>query len=627
MEKNFMDIRRAGKRNRRRQLRFVQGVLFGLAMWLGCRNLMLVRAAEGTIHFGSESYVWTNGEVCPLGVYFEGDIAVSSYSVCLEYDSAALEYLDGADRTEGNLLWVEGGGGETGYKRMLHFQPLTEGETGVQILSAEGIGIITAEDGTVAEEAFVVGQLARAPIVIQKKGSSRLSELAVGAAEGMEEFSPDVLEYHIQVAYETERLEIEYETEDEEADVILSAEDLALGNNVVTLTVQGVREEPLVYTLYVERKEEPAAAETDHTGTGDGNSTVHPAEPPERKKEEGDGERVKLQENGETNAGNRKADDLETMAPDDAEVDTDGDAKLRPALLAALILVSLMALFYGSELIKQWKKEKKPAAKRKKRKSSALKMINLEKKVIEVRHVTMEFRLARDEASSLKEYVIRSVKRQNHYQILRALDDVSFEVKQGEVVGIIGTNGSGKSTLLKIIAGVLLPTKGEVVVDKRKVQILTLGTGFDMELTARENVYLNGAIIGYSKEYIDEKFEEIVAFAELEGFMDERMKNFSSGMVSRLGFAIATVQDSADILILDEVLSVGDMFFKEKSEARIREMIHSGATVLIVSHSSSVIRKNCDTAVWIERGVLQMVGKPELVCGAYEQRGRRNETA
>lgn len=129
-----------------------------------------------------------------------------------------------------------------------------------------------------------------------------------------------------------------------------------------------------------------------------------------------------------------------------------------------------------------------------------MKMINLEKKVIEVRHVTMEFRLARDEASSLKEYVIRSVKRQNHYQILRALDDVSFEVKQGEVVGIIGTNGSGKSTLLKIIAGVLLPTKGEVVVDKRKVQILTLGTGFDMELTARENVYLNGAIIGYSKE-------------------------------------------------------------------------------------------------------------------------------
>lgn len=626
MVKNFMDIRRAGKRNRRQRLRFVLGVACGLVMWLGCRNLMLVRAAEGTVHFGSESYVWTKGEVCPLGVYFEGDIAVSSYSICLEYDPAALEYLDGADRTEGNLLWIEGGGGETGYKRMLHFRPLAEGETGVQILSAEGIGSVTAEDGTVMEEAFVVGSLARAPIVMQKKGSSRLLDLAVGSAEGMEAFSPDVLEYHMQVSYETERLEIEYETEDEEADVILSAVDLALGSNVVTLTVQGVREEPLVYTLYVERKEEQAAAETDHAGTGDGNDAAYSAVTPEGKKEE-DGERIKIQENGEEDAGNRKADDLAVVAPDDTEADADGNAKLKPALLAALIFVSLMAVFYGLVLIKQWKKKRKPAAKRKKRKNGALKMINLEKKVIEVRHVTMEFRLAQDEASSLKEYVIRSVKRQNHYQILRALNDVSFEVKQGEVVGIIGTNGSGKSTLLKIIAGVLQPTKGEVIVDKRKVQILTLGTGFDMELTARENVYLNGAIIGYSKEYIDEKFEEIVAFAELEGFMDERMKNFSSGMVSRLGFAIATIQDSADILILDEVLSVGDMFFREKSEARIREMIHSGSTVLIVSHSSGVIRKNCDTAVWIERGVLQMVGKPEVVCGAYEQRGRRNETA
>ena len=186
---------------------------------------------------------------------------------------------------------------------------------------------------------------------------------------------------------------------------------------------------------------------------------------------------------------------------------------------------------------------------------------------------------------------------------------------------MIGTNGSGKSTLLKIVAGALHPSEGEVVVDKDKVQMLTLGTGFDMELTARENVYLNGAIIGFSKEYIDEKYDDIVTFAELDGFMDERMKNFSSGMVSRLGFAIATMRDTPDILILDEVLSVGDMFFRKKSEKRIREMIHSGATVLIVSHSADVIRKNCDKAVWIEKGILRMVGKPDEVCKAYEGMG------
>lgn len=246
-----------------------------------------------------------------------------------------------------------------------------------------------------------------------------------------------------------------------------------------------------------------------------------------------------------------------------------------------------------------------------------MKIINLEQTVVDVRHVTMQFKMAQDEASSLKEYLIRAVKGQNRYQYLTALNDISFEVKQGDVVGIIGTNGSGKSTLLKIVSGALTPTDGYVETDRSKVQMLTLGTGFDMELTARENVYLNGAIIGYSKEYIDEKYDEIVEFAELNGFMEERMKNFSSGMVSRLGFAIATMRDTPDILILDEVLSVGDMFFREKSMARIRQMIHGGATVLIVSHSTDVIMKNCNRAVWIEKGVLQMVGEPKEVCQAY----------
>ena len=238
---------------------------------------------------------------------------------------------------------------------------------------------------------------------------------------------------------------------------------------------------------------------------------------------------------------------------------------------------------------------------------------------IDVQNVTMEFKREKDEATSIKELLIRTLKRQRSFEMFKALDNVSFTVYKGEVVGIIGTNGSGKSTILKIISGVLSPTEGHVEVDKNKIQLLTLGTGFDFELTGRENVYLNGAIIGYTKEYIDEKYDDIVKFAELEGFMEEKVRNYSSGMVSRLGFAIATVRDTPEILILDEVLSVGDMFFRQKSEARIKEMMHGGSTVLIVSHSTSVIRNNCTKAVWIEKGHLRAVGDPKEVCEAYEK--------
>ncbi len=222
---------------------------------------------------------------------------------------------------------------------------------------------------------------------------------------------------------------------------------------------------------------------------------------------------------------------------------------------------------------------------------------------IRVENVTMRFRRARDEASSLKELLVRALRREHQYEWFTALDDISFSVGRGEVV-----------------SGALIPTSGRVLVDRDKVQLLTLGTGFDMELTGRENVYLNGALIGYTKAFLDEKYSDIVRFAELEGFMEEKVRNYSSGMVSRLGFAIATARDAPEILILDEVLSVGDRFFRQKSEARIREMIHAGSTVLIVSHSTSAIRDNCTKAVWIEKGKLRMEGEPAAVCAAYEKR-------
>ncbi len=239
--------------------------------------------------------------------------------------------------------------------------------------------------------------------------------------------------------------------------------------------------------------------------------------------------------------------------------------------------------------------------------------------VISVEDVTMEFHIASTQTSGLKDYIIQFLKRQITYKKLYALYHVSFNVYRGEIVGIIGTNGSGKSTLLKIVSGALRPTEGEVKADRKKIQLLTLGTGFDMELTGKENVYLNGAIIGYSKKFLDEHYDEIVEFAELQDFMDEKVKNYSSGMVSRLGFAIATAGDAAEILILDEVLSVGDEFFRKKSLKRVKEMIHGGSTVLLVSHSMETIIDNCNKCVWIEKGELKMVDEPKVVCAAYRK--------
>ena len=205
------------------------------------------------------------------------------------------------------------------------------------------------------------------------------------------------------------------------------------------------------------------------------------------------------------------------------------------------------------------------------------------------------------------------------YQDEPVLKGLTLDFSRHAVTGLVGANGSGKSTLLKIIAGALTPTAGWVEVDREKVQLLTLGTGFDMELTGRENLFLNGALIGRSRAFLEAHYGEIVAFAQLEGFMDQPVKTYSAGMVSRLGFAIATAGDAPEILILDEVLSVGDMFFRKKSEARIRQLLHGGSTVLLVSHSPGVIRENCTQALWLDRGKLRAVGEPKEVCAAYEK--------
>ena len=224
--------------------------------------------------------------------------------------------------------------------------------------------------------------------------------------------------------------------------------------------------------------------------------------------------------------------------------------------------------------------------------------------IISVEHVSMRFSLSSEKFDSFKEYVIKSLKKQVSYDEFWALKDVSFEVKQGDSLGLIGLNGSGKSTMLKTIAGVLKPTKGQVTVGGNIAPLIELGAGFDMDLTARENVFLNGALLGYNRAQMEAQYEDIVEFSELSEFMDVPVKNFSSGMVSRLAFAIATI-GIPDILIVDEVLSVGDFRFQEKCEARIQNMKDQGTTILFVSHSIEQVKKICNKVVWLDHGVLR----------------------
>lgn len=238
--------------------------------------------------------------------------------------------------------------------------------------------------------------------------------------------------------------------------------------------------------------------------------------------------------------------------------------------------------------------------------------------VIEVNDVSMHFNLMVERVDSIKEYVMKLVKGKLLYNDFVALSHVSFDVKKGEVVGLVGLNGAGKSTLLKIIAGVLKPTEGKVITRGTIAPLIEVGAGFDPELTARENVYLNGAILGHDRKFMDSKFDEIIDFAELRNFVDVPVKNFSSGMYARLGFAIATMVQP-DILIVDEVLSVGDYKFQKKCEDRIQAMLDKGVTVVLVSHDINMIKKLCTKVVWLEHGHLRDIGPTAKVCKEYEE--------
>ncbi len=236
--------------------------------------------------------------------------------------------------------------------------------------------------------------------------------------------------------------------------------------------------------------------------------------------------------------------------------------------------------------------------------------------MIRVEDVTMRFRINSDKILSLKEFVTTALRGKLRYDEFTALSHVSFEVRKGETLGLIGRNGAGKSTMLKVISGILKPTEGKVEVQGNVVPMLELGSGFDFDLTGRENVFLNGAILGYSERFLTEKYEEIVAFSELEQFMDTPIRNYSSGMLARLAFSVATVV-KPEILIVDEILSVGDAAFQEKSRGRMLELMGGGTTVLFVSHSIEQIREMCSHVIWLDHGTVRADGAAQDVCKAY----------
>ena len=242
----------------------------------------------------------------------------------------------------------------------------------------------------------------------------------------------------------------------------------------------------------------------------------------------------------------------------------------------------------------------------------------MEEYIIDVNHATVRFNLASENVDNLKEYVIKLMKRQLLFQEFFALKDVSLHVKKGEAWGIIGTNGSGKSTMLKLISGILVPYKGSVQVNGTIAPLIELGAGLDMNLTARENIFLDGTLLGHSKKFMEEHFDEIVDFAELWDFLDVPLKNYSSGMQARIGFSIATMVQP-DILIVDEILSVGDYKFQQKCMERMQHMLENGATLLYVSHSIEDIKRMCSHALWIDKGDMRMSGLADEVCDAYMQ--------
>lgn len=611
-----------------------------------------VYAAAGSVTFGSESYEEDNNTQFQIGVYLKTDSDMGSYHVELQYDNSRMEYTGGADSEENGVITLEGVGVSNEIKYMLSFKSKSGGDAYINVKNAI---IYTSQTGST--EQFEVTNLPEAPIKIsgEDTGAPRQDEQPqqpqyVGPFETtVPHFEPAIkmnnTDYYVVDSnqYVPDSVKWKYTLVPGK----LGDMDVTfLSNKSKTIYFLTLVDSKGETHLYSYSNSEKQLFECNFYNNG---KYIYYYTSPyacDNWPEELSLDVIKaqnvcyvLKNNGVTRFYTVNSDgSLSRWNPQEGEsYEENKNIKYFAAFIILLLIpiVIIVIAYLVTKRIKINRRRKDDDFAREQLDAYAPALIdieddtveeitelNRENPVISVKNVTMRFKIADSASSGIKEYFIQKVTKKLHYKELVALDNVSFDVYKGEVVGIIGTNGSGKSTMLRLVSGVINPTSGHIEVDRSKVQLLTLGTGFDMELTARENVYLNGSIIGYSKKFLDEHFDEIIEFAELENFVDEKVKNFSSGMVSRLGFSIATAGDAAEILILDEVLSVGDEFFRKKSLARVKEMIHGGSTVLLVSHSMGTILDNCSKVVWIEKGKLQMVGDAKVVCQKYQEQGK-----
>ena len=600
---------------------------FVLCLLFVLMNLAVVLGAEGSVSFDEDNKQSNKDEQISFDVNIQGDVELGTYYVQLGYDSRYLEYVSGAETGGNGLVVLKGTATGKEVKYTVTFNCLSGGTTELNVKAAK---ITTKASGNTEEvvlditdkvEVSIAGEVT---VTDDDKGNEEIPVCgATVELNGSKFYIVDLSQYIPQEATWKYTLvngtingnKLTYMVDSEN-----TVKFLYLTDDFVNCHLYAVgADDGLLYKCNVFVGNETKFYLT--------NAKVSNSWPEDLTLDQINSQAIYAVMDEDGHVG------FYHLTEDGALVNWDSETGARTRIVYKWIFIisgGVILLIIGVALLRTLSAPKEtPAATT--RETIEIQKIDLEEAeelivekvprpsdvVINVANVTMKFRVSNSSASGLKEYFIQLIKRKINYRELIALDNVSFKVKKGDVVGIIGSNGSGKSTLLRIISGALIPTMGKVKVDRRKLQILTLGTGFDMELTARENIYLNGAIIGLSKEFIDANFDSIIEYAELEGFVDEKVKNFSSGMVSRLGFAIATAGEVSDILILDEVLSVGDEHFRKKSLAKVKEMIHSGSTVLMVSHSMQSIMENCNKVVWIEKGKLMMVGEAKEVCTAY----------
>lgn len=541
-----------------------------------------VYAANAELTFGSEEYTQSNGSEFHVGAYITADESIGDYDVQIKYDNLRLEFVDGADNvdTENGIITLSGNERKSKIKFWLKFHAISGGEANLEFV-----------EGTVSD--YEVVTYATAPIHISGEDTAAQIEAERAAEEPQEEQEGQEVsgdgDTDSSQAEEEQNQAVQDNSQGQDA----TASQSTSGSNEQDNVQESTGKHSIIFNVFFVAMIAILLVIILVV------SIVWALIKRSRKKEEAGKEAV-----GKIQADKKqKTTEKQKAKKNLQEIKKEKDLPVEDLSIEELngmmdnLKTEVQNMMYESAI--QEERGAEP--------------------VIKVCDVTMEFHLSSVNPSGLKEYMIQLIKREVKYKRLFALYHVSFNVYKGEIVGIIGTNGSGKSTLLKIVSGALKPTSGHVEVDGRKIQLLTLGTGFDMELTARENVFLNGSIIGYSREFLESHYDEIVEFAELEDFMDQKVKNFSSGMVSRLGFAIATAGDAAEILILDEVLSVGDEFFRKKSLKRVKEIIHGGSTVLMVSHGMGTIIDNCTKCVWIEKGELRMIGEPKKVCAEYRK--------